>query len=265
MRIKVCQYPACPLRFFLLLVSFLEAKAEVRLPAIFASNMVLQRDVPIPVWGWAAPGERVSVTLHGARVSVQADRKGKWLAKLPPMPASGPYQLVIAGQNTLTLSNVLVGDVWLCGGQSNMQWRLDQTGYQEPDTAFLRTAPVRLFTVHTEMDYMPRDDLKGSGWQVLSQTSADAFSAVAYHFGKYLQGQLNVPIGLISDNLGATSIETWMSNEALLPFPQFDIGPVVKQGKSFAQLNADFQKTKPEWYRNHYYKGTGIEQQLYKL
>jgi sialate O-acetylesterase len=252
-----------PIGFFLLLASFSGAKGEVRLPRIFESNMVLQRDVPIPVWGWAAPGEGVSITLNGASVAVKADRKGKWMGKLPAMPAGGPFALVIKGKNTLTLSGVLIGDVWLCGGQSNMQWRIDQTGYQEQDTAFLRSAPVRLFTVHIEMDYMPRDNVKGSGWQVLSKQHADAFSAVAYHFGKYLHGQLNVPIGLISNNLGATSIETWMSNEALLSFPQFEIGSVVKQGKSFAQLDAAFQKTKPEWYRKYYYTGMGIDQQWY--
>lgn len=252
--------------FCICVISALHGKAAVVLPKIFESNMVLQRDVPISIWGWASPGEEVSVVINGSSISVKTDQKGKWVGKIPPMQAGGPFDMIIQGKNKIILSNILIGDVWICGGQSNMQWRIDQTGYQEMDSAFISTAQVRLYTVHTDMDYIPREDIQGSGWKTLSKEHINEFSAVAYHFGKYLHGQLSIPIGLISDNLGATSVETWMSNEALLQFPQFKevVEPIVKQGKSFAALNAAFEKIKPEWYRNYYYKGIGIDQQWFK-
>lgn len=247
-------------------VSSFASRADVRLPQIFQSNMVLQRDVPVNVWGWASPGEEVTVTLSMRTASVKAGRDGKWLVKLPALAAGGPYGMIVQGKNRIVLSDILIGEVWLCSGQSNMQWRVDQTGFQEKDTTFIQANEVRLFTVNIDTDYMPRDDVKSSGWKTLSKENVNAFSAVAYHFGKYLYQQLQVPVGLISDNLGATAVETWMSNEALMQFPQFGeiLGPVVKEGKSFAALNADFEKIKADWYKKYYYKGIGIDQQWFR-
>jgi sialate O-acetylesterase len=252
--------------FLVCVFAALTVEADVTLPRIFGKEMVLQRQKPISVWGWASPGEKVTVMLNGRTGGATADKTGRWLVKLPALEAGGPYDLVIRGKNTITLTNVLIGDVWLCGGQSNMQWTITQTGYQEQDTAFVNKAPIRLFTVHVDMDYMPKVDLKGTGWMSLTQENIQAFSAVAYHFGKYVQQHTGVPIGLISDNLGATAIETWMSNESLMKFPQFTeiVGPVVKDGKNFDALNRAFEKSKPAWYTKYYYKGTGIEQEWFK-
>ena len=242
------------------------ARAEVKLPRIWTDHMVLQRHAPIKVWGWAAAGEMVKITLGAQSVSVKTGKAGKWSAQLPAMGAGGPFVMTVEGKNKITLSDVLIGDVWICSGQSNMQWRINQTSYEEKDTAFIETAPVRLFTVHFDIDYLPREDLKGTGWKTLSRQSINEFSAVAYHFGKYVNSQLHVPIGLISDNLGATNVETWMSNEALLQFPQFkaEIEPIVKRNKNFAAMKADFEKMKPAWYDKYYYKGIGIDQQWFK-
>lgn len=241
-------------------------QAQVKLPQVWTDHMVLQRHAPIKVWGWASAGEQVKVTLAAQSRAIKADKNGKWMVALPAMEAGGPFVMTIEGSNKITLSDVLIGDVWICGGQSNMQWRIDQTGYEEKDSAFIETAPVRLFTVHFDTDYLPREDLKGTGWKTLTRQQINAFSAVAYHFGKYLAQKLDVPVGLISDNLGATNIETWMSNEALLAFPQFkeQIGPIVKRNKNFAALRADFEKMKPAWFNKYYYKGTGIDQQWFK-
>jgi sialate O-acetylesterase len=248
--------------FYLVLPNVL---AEVRLPVIFQSHMVLQRGKPIQIWGWADPNEKINVQLNGRSGSAIADKNGKWRSQLPALEAGGPYDLIIEGRNTITLNDVLIGDVWICGGQSNMQWNVSQTDYKETDSAFIRHADIRLFTVQIDTDYMPREDIKGGEWKKLSIDNINAFSAVAYHFGKYLHNELNVPIGLVSNNLGATSVETWMSNEALLQFPQFAslIEPVMREGKTFAQLYASFEKVKSNWYK-HYYKGTGFEQEWFR-
>lgn len=264
--------PIIKIRFFrtlltaLMMLVVFAIKADVKLPAVFQDHMVLQRGQPIQVWGWASPREEVTVTLNGQSASVKADRKGDWLVSLPAIAAGGPFEMIVQGRNKITLSDILVGDVWICGGQSNMQWALKDTGFTEKDSVFLNTNQIRIFTVQVDMDYVPREDIKGSGWKVLNKETAYNFSAVAYHFGKYVYQQQNVPVGLISDNLGATAIETWMSNESLLQFPQFEeeIGPVVKVNKSFAELNADFEKGKDRWYKKYYYKGTGIDQQWFK-
>ncbi|MBT1690240.1 sialate O-acetylesterase [Dawidia soli] len=244
-----------------LLVMVPAAMADVRLPAIFRDHMVLQRGAPVNVWGWASPGEKVAVTLMMKSATAIANKQGTWSVVLPALEAGGPYTLTVEGRNTIVLSDVLIGDVWICGGQSNMQWTIDQTGFDEKDSAFLKNAQVRLFTVHVDIDYLPAEDIKGgTGWNTLSQENIKYFSAVAYHFGKKLYRELNVPIGLVSDNLGATSVESWMSNEALLAFDQFraDIEPVLKRNKNFAAMRADFEKMKPAWYKKYYYKGPGI-------
>lgn len=249
----------------LYLVLPFQVLADVRLPVIFQSNMVLQRSKPIQVWGWADPKEKIELSLNGQTLSIVANKNGKWRGELAALEVGGPYNLIVRGKNTVTLNDVMIGDVWICGGQSNMQWNVSQTGYEENDSAFLKIADIRLFTVQVDTDYMPREDIKGGEWKKLSVDNINSFSAVAYHFGKFLYHELNVPIGLISDNLGATAVETWMSNEALLEFPQFEalIGPIVKEGKSFAQLEAAFEKTKPSWYK-YYYKGIGFDQGWFK-
>lgn len=241
-----------------------DIRADVRLPAIFQSNMVLQRQKPVQVWGWADPNEKIDVMLNGRSIAVVTSKHGKWRGELPALEAGGPYELIISGKNKLILKNVLIGDVWICSGQSNMQWSISQTEYAESDTAFIRNADIRLFTVQIDMDYMPREDVKAAGWKALDKDNINSFSAVAYHFGKYIYRELNVPIGLISNNLGATAAETWMSNEALLQFPQFKplIEPVVKNGKNFEQLQAAFENTKSKWYK-HYRKGVGFDEKWF--
>ncbi|HEY5747820.1 MAG TPA: sialate O-acetylesterase [Chryseolinea sp.] len=252
--------------FLVLLVAAPLCRAEVRLPKIFGNNMVLQRDLPLHFWGWASPGEEVKVVMGVRTVSVKGNSQGKWSCVLPAMPAGGPYEVVVNGTNRIELKNILIGDVWICGGQSNMQWRLDQTPYEEKDSVLLKRGNIRLFTVPFDMDYQPREDVKGNGWQTLSLQTIREFSAVGYHFGKYLYEHLDVPIGLVSDNLGATAAEAWMSNETLLQFPEFTslIQPVVKHGKSFDALTADFEKNKAAWFKKYYYKSAGVKEQWFK-
>lgn len=240
--------------------------ADVRLPGIFSSNMVLQRDVPVKIWGWADKREKIELLLGPDTYVVRADREGKWEITLKPMPAGGPHEIVILGDNDIYLNNILFGDVWICSGQSNMQWSLQQTAYEETDTQYIEAGHVRMFTVGIETDYMPQEEVADGEWKTLSRESIQSFSAVAYHFGKGLHKATDVPIGLISSNLGATSAETWMSNEALMEFEEFipEVGPIVARGKSFAEMNADFETIRTEWEQRYYLKGPGIAEKWYK-
>lgn len=244
---------------------FHSAAAEIKMPGIFGNNMVLQRDMPIPVWGKANPGEKVTVTMGNSAETAKADRLGNWRVKLPPMVAGGPFRMSVKGENVVQFDGVLIGDVWLCGGQSNMQWQVHQTGYEERDSSLIEKDQVRLFTVDIATDYKPKEDLSGTGWKKLSPENISRFSAVAYHFGKYIHQELGVPVGLISDNLGATSIETWMSYGALSAFPQFDpeVKAFAKLNKSAEEINRDFEDSKARWYHKTYYKGPGIDSKWY--
>lgn len=240
--------------------------ASVRLPVIFQSNMVLQRDKEVSIWGFADAGERIEINFSGQVYSTVTARTGKWIMKLPAQPAGGPFDIIVKGRsNSIDLENVLFGDVWICGGQSNMQLTLDQIGYKPKDSFSVKTKTLRIFTASINMDYVPKDDLLGGIWKEASAENIKYFSATGYFFGRLLQDSINVPIGLISDNLGATSIETWMSGEALSKFPQFHnyYRENLEPGKSFKEVNDAFEKWKPGWEATYYLKGKGFDQKWY--
>lgn len=189
--------------------------AEVRLPNVFGSHMVLQRRKLVPVWGWASPSETVTVTLNKQTKSVKAGKDGKWRVALDPMEAGGPYQMLVKGKtNTVTFDDVLAGEVWICSGQSNMEWPLSAAanGKEEVKTANYPT--IRQLLVKKETSLALNDNLEGS-WSVCTPQTAPAFTAVGYFFAKQLQQDLNVPIGLINTSWGGTHSETWTSREAM--------------------------------------------------
>ncbi|HEX7754269.1 MAG TPA: sialate O-acetylesterase [Niabella sp.] len=241
------------------------AKATIKLPVLFQNNMVLQRDKPCNIWGTADKGETVTLLFNNATYHTTAVN-GKWKITLPPQSAGGPYQLLIKGNNTITLENVLFGDVWICGGQSNMQFSVREAKPQ-PDSSACNNPNIRLFTAGTGTDFVPQDTLKDGSWKTATPNEVKAFTAVGFFFGSYLQQHLNIPIGLISDNLGATAIEEWMSNEAIHQFPQFNTfyNQYLAPGKSMKQITDDFEKIKPAWNKNYYLKDDpGLTQQWYR-
>ncbi|RAV30507.1 sialate O-acetylesterase [Sinomicrobium soli] len=247
---------------FVLGIVFMAHAQELRLPACFTDNMVLQRDAPVSLWGWSAPGQEVKVEMDGSSQQGKTGKDGIWKVRLPAFPAGGPHTVKIsAGTSVVELDNVLMGDVWLCGGQSNMEWPLKQTPYREEDTVWLQGQQVRLLKVIPEMDYRPGEDIHASGWMVPEPDKIAEFSAVGYHFGKFIQQESGVPIGLVSVNLGATAVETWMSNEALEAFPQFR--EELKHTGSFADVKKAFEKNKKSWYGKYYYTGPGISGKWY--
>lgn len=214
---------------WLAILSFIPsgANAQVILPRIFGDHMVLQQEAPIPVWGWAAKGERVQVILNGQTASTRADNSGRWKVILPPMKAGGPYEMTIRGRQTLILHDVLIGEVWVCSGQSNMEMPLSQVRDAANEIASAKYPQIRLFTVPKKISVTPCNDLEQGNWNLCTPETARNFSAVGYFFGRHLHKEFNVPVGLINSSWGGTIAETWMSREAAMADP--DLSEWIKR------------------------------------
>lgn len=195
--------------------------AEVKLPKIFADHMVLQRDQEIPIWGWADPRERVEVTFKDQIYKTRADKNGKWQLKMAAADAGGPYDLTIKGKNTLSLQDILVGDVWLLGGQSNMEWPLNRTDGSEDSIKMADFPQIRLFEMEHNVSIFPIADVPEATWNLTAPETVPNFSAIGYYFGKRIHQDLDVPIGLLDVNWGGTVSEAWTSSEALTSHADF--------------------------------------------
>ena len=189
----------------------------MKLAALFSDHMVLQRDMAIPVWGWAEPGSQVSVEIAGNCAMATVGTDGKWMVRLPALAAGGPYTLNVRtlGAAPLVVSDVLVGEVWLCSGQSNMEFPLSGVQNSEAERALADHPQIRLFKVPLAAEVKPQSDTKAL-WKVCTQASACTFSAVAYFHGVELQKRLGVPVGLIDSSRGGTRAECWASREGLM-------------------------------------------------
>ena len=194
------------------------ARAEVRLPALIGDNMVLQRGLKVRIWGNADPREKITVIFEKTSLHTVADTRGGWEVWLPPLKAGGPFDLTIKGANVLTVKNILVGEVWLCSGQSNMEWPLVNTLDSAEAVKNANYPQIRLFTVAKQTSASPLTDLEGR-WVVTTPDEAAHFSAVGYFFGRELHQQLKVPVGLIDSSWGGTPAEAWTSHEALVSVP----------------------------------------------
>lgn len=189
--------------------------ADVRLPKVFGSHMVVQRRKPVPVWGWADAAEKVTVTLANQTKTTKAGKDGAWRVSLDPMEAGGPYQMVVKGRkNAVTFNDVLAGEVWICSGQSNMEWPLRSATNGKAEGKTANYSKIRQLEVSKAMSLTPASDIKGE-WTVCSPETAPNYTAVGYFFAKQLQQDLNVPIGLIHTSWGGTHSETWTSRAAL--------------------------------------------------
>ena len=187
---------------------------------LFTDHVVLQRDVPTPIWGWAEPGTRVKVDLAGQSVETTTNDGGKWMARLGPYPAGGPHVLSVSGPKSVEVKDVLVGDVWLCSGQSNMEWALNAANNPEAEVAAADYPKLRLFQVPKKTALEPEATVDAK-WEPCTPRTAAGFTAVGYFFGRDLQRELNVPIGLIHSSWGGTIAEAWVSPEALEPLGDF--------------------------------------------
>jgi len=189
------------------------ASGDVRLPHVIGSHMVLQCDTPLPIWGWADPGEQVTVKLADHEATATADANGAWRVKLPAVKAGAPCQMTVSGKNTIQLTDILIGEVWVCSGQSNMEMGMMKIANAKKEVAAAKCPKIRLFQVpHRPSGYAESDI--GVPWQPCTPENVSAgnyggFSAAGYFFGRMLHKELNVPIGLIDTSWGGTRIEPW--------------------------------------------------------
>lgn len=222
-------------------------RADVRLPALFSDNMVLQQGIRVPVWGWADDGETVTVTFRGHKATATA-KGGKWSVKLGRLKAGGPDTLVIAGKNTIEIKNVLVGEVWIASGQSNMEFPLSRSFESKADVDASTNSQIHLFHVPKLKAKQPVDDVKAT-WKECNPDSVAGFSAVAYYFGHDLQKARNVPVGLIESDWGGSPAEVWMSREALESNPRYKteiLDSFATAQKKFEADTAAYEQQKAE-------------------
>ncbi len=220
-----------------LLLMPLAARAALSLAPLFSDHAVLQRDKPLPVWGRADPGEKIAVTFHGQTVHATAESDGRWIVYLAPVPASAePAELTVAGTTESTVvHDVLVGEVWLASGQSNMEWSVSSLASEELKLASVDLPLLRQLKIQRSVASAPADTVKTDGWQPATPRTVGAFSAVGYFFARDLQRKLGVPVGLINSSYGGTEIEAWMSD-------------LSRQNTSCAAtLDARWKKAMSEW------------------
>ena len=226
-----------------------EVQAELRTAGVFTDHMVLQREMPVAVWGWAEPGEAITVSLAGQSCKTTADSDGKWSCTLPKMDAGGPFELTIKGEDdTISKKDVFVGEVWLCSGQSNMVWPVSRSNDFEKEKAAADLPRIRMFTVQRRPSSKPEADCAGE-WVVCSPETVGGFSAAGYFFGRTLYETLDVPIGLINSSWGGTPVQAWTSMKSQKSVSEID--PVLQQwkeqGKKWPQAKKAYDTRIAKW------------------
>ena len=248
-------------KFILLLLvcSTAEIKATITLPKIFTNNMVLQRDKEIKIWGWAAKGEAVTISFKGQSVKSRADKQGSWIITLKSMNYGGPYEMTIrGGKDVIYLKNILIGDVWICSGQSNMEWIIKNTNNAKKEIAESSYPQIRLFTVQKAMALSPQNDIESNGWQECNPQTVGDFSAVAYFFGRKLNKDLNIPVGLINSSWGGTYVQAWISWDSMSKKPEFQHVNFKDLEKSMAE-----RKIKQQQFQQALKNDKGIPEKWY--
>jgi len=194
--------------------------ADIKLPVVISDNMVIQENAEIPIWGWASAGEQVTVSILSQKHTAYADANGQWRVVLEPLTSKLPLEMKVQGKNTVTVQNILTGEVWLASGQSNMEWSLALSLNAEEEVKNAEYPAMRFFRVPS----IPADELAADcngRWVVCTPKVAGGFSAVAYFFGRYLHKELNRPVGMIESPYGGTVIEAWMSDKSLRSTPDY--------------------------------------------
>lgn len=228
--------------YYFILTFSCKTGAQIKLPAIVRDSMILQRDAPVNIWGWASPGEKISIILNKKKYTVKADTNGRWKTIMSPTKAGGPYTIELIGKNKITIRNVLFGDVWFCSGQSNMVHQLNIHDVRYAKEIVEANYPdIRQFWVpNTTNLQSPQEDLPYSNWQEAVGEKVRPFSAVAYFFARKLYETNHVPIGIINASVGGPPIESWTSEEGLKDFNE--TVAVIQQNKDSAYVSSVIAK-----------------------
>ncbi len=257
---------------FILLISQ-SAFSAVKLPKLVSDNMVLQRDTDVKIWGWADPNEKITISFNNKTYDTAAGADGKWEVIFSNLKAGGPYTIDINASNHITITNVLVGDVWVCSGQSNMELPMNRVKYRYPDViANCENPNIRQFYVPHTYDFTePKEDLKSGSWIAANPKAVLEFSAVGYFFAKQLYEKYHVTIGLINSALGGSPAQAWLSEDALKAFPGYlqtaqrfkdpnYINQIVEKDKAVSdswyakiqQLDKGLEKGQTQWFDVNY-------------
>lgn len=206
---------------FVFIFSVQAAVGQLSVAPLFNHHAVLQRGKPVAIWGWAKAGSKISVSIAGKTALATTPKNGKWMAALPAMPGGGPYELIIkSGAETLSFTDVWLGEVWLCSGQSNMEWKLSQAHNYATEKPLANQPMIRQFYVPHEVTMTPKEKLDGGNWVVATPETAGDFTAIGYFFAKDLVKELNVAVGLLHSSWGGSQLEGWLSKEAMLSSPE---------------------------------------------
>lgn len=237
--------------FYILILSQ-AALCAVRLPRLISDGMILQRDTDLKIWGWADANESVNITFNGKTYNTSADSNGRWSLILDKSQAGGPHTMEIAASNQITLKNIMLGDVWVCSGQSNMELTMERLKYHYPDTIAQAFNPaIRQFLVPDEYDFKkPRENVSSGRWESANPQSILNFTAVGYFFAKELYEKYNVPIGLINASLGGSPAQAWMSEEALKQFPEYyQTAQKFKDNELIRKIESEDKTVSDNWYK----------------
>ncbi|MBN2181891.1 MAG: hypothetical protein JW715_08240 [Sedimentisphaerales bacterium] len=234
----------------LLSISSSKVFAELKLPALISDGMVLQRDKEVVIWGWAEPGELITIngSWQNEEMIATTDMDGEWMLKMDPHEAGGPYELTISGESTIKIKNIMFGEVWVCSGQSNMEWIVKNSADAEKEIAAADYPDIRMFTVTKKVAEEPQADCQGK-WDVCSPQTVPGFSAVGYFFGRQLHKELKVPIGLIHTSWGGTPAEAWTKREIVEKMPE--CAPILerydKAAEQVQQLQKEYEVKLEQW------------------
>ena len=227
--------------------------SQVRLPRLISDGMVLQRDTELKIWGWAAPGEKVTVEFAGKQYTNTTDSSGEWMVTLPPMQAGGPHTMTIVASNKLTVSNILIGDVWLCSGQSNMELPVRRVRpLYEAEIAAAENNSIRSFTVPKRFVFTgPESDLPGGEWRAANPETVLDFSSAAWFFAREIKQTCGVPVGILLSAFGGSPAEAWISEESLEAFPEHYAELRKLNEESYiSNIEKEDRRRIADWYSN---------------
>ncbi|MBN1293487.1 MAG: sialate O-acetylesterase [Candidatus Latescibacteria bacterium] len=232
------------LSIILFLISAMPVFSDVKLPGIFGNNMVLQQNMQIPIWGTADPGEKVTVMIDGKRFENKAGKDGCWMVKLKKMKYGGPYTMTVQGKNNISYSGILIGEVWICSGQSNMAWTIGNVTDIDSEVTKANLPEIRMITINRISKETPQNDFPGNTpqWVVCDPETVKKFSAVGFFFGKVLHQELQVPIGLIHSSWGGSVAEAWTSYKILES--KKELKPIVE---NLDELKANYPGAKEQY------------------